>query len=99
MSSSTSDPEGWAHQASETNRRAQLIPALRECEELKSRRTCSPSRGHRLLGGGPRYFRSALSGVATSKQHRGLLPRSQRSPTGTPASSAIRVSAKRQTSG
>src|SRR5919112_287558 len=45
MSSSTSDPEGWAHQASETNRRAQLIPALRKCEELKSRRTCSPSRG------------------------------------------------------
>src|SRR5215212_5551698 len=45
MSSSTSDTEGWAHRASETNRRAQLIPALRECEELKSRRTCSPSRG------------------------------------------------------
>src|SRR5919112_2754955 len=45
MSSSTSDLEGWAHRASETNRRAQLVPALRECEELKSRRTCSPSRG------------------------------------------------------
>ena len=51
------------------------------------------------LTGEPRQPCSVLSGVATSKQQRGLSPRSQRSWTGTPATSATKVSAMRQTSG
>ena len=52
-----------------------------------------------LVDGGHHYLRPASLEDAISKQQRGLSPRSQRSWTGTPASSAIRVSAMRQTSG